>query len=65
MNGLPTPRHEQENDTFTSVTTVSAQSESALETLVQEKLNRGYTLEGLAMDSGHYVAIFSRTIVTE
>jgi len=37
MNGLPTPQHEQENDTFTTMDT--------------------------AMDVGHYIAIFSRTIV--
>ena len=64
MNELPTPAREQENDTFTSVTTVRVQSESALQTLVQEKLNGGYTLEGVAMDAGHYVAVFSRTIAT-
>ena len=65
MNGLPTPQHERENDTFTTVTTVAVQSQSALETLVQEKLNGGYTLEGVAMDAGHYVAVFSRTIATK
>ena len=64
MNELPTPRHEQENDIFTTVTTVMVQSQSALETLVQEKLNDGYTLEGVAMDVGHYIAVFSRTVTT-
>ena len=64
MNELPTPGHEQENDTFTIVTTVTVHSQSALEALVQEKLNDGYTLEGVAMDAGHYVAVFSRTITT-
>jgi len=32
--------------------------------LVQEKLNDGYTLEGVAMDVGHYIAVFSRTVTT-
>jgi len=32
--------------------------------LVQEKLNDGYTLEGVAMDRDRYVAVFSRTVTT-
>jgi hypothetical protein len=64
MNSLPLPRQDQQNDTYTSATTVTTQSQHALENEIQDKLNAGYDLEGVAMDRGHFVAVFSRTIAT-